>query len=79
LANAEWSSLFPNANIYNLPILQGDHAPVMAILHSKFKKPTYHFKFENWWLLEDDFQETAMNAWETSHKQSFTIRTRHLT
>jgi exonuclease III len=52
LANAEWSNLFPNANIYNLPILQGDHAPVMAVLHSKFKKPTYHFKFENWWLLE---------------------------
>jgi hypothetical protein len=79
LANAEWSSLFPNANIYNLPILQGDHAPVMAILHSKFKKPTYHFKLENWWLLEDDFQETVMNAWETSHKQSFTIRTMHIT
>ena len=36
LANAEWSSLFPNANIYNLPILQGDHAPVLAVLHSKF-------------------------------------------
>jgi hypothetical protein len=78
LANAEWSNLFPNANIYNLPILQGDHAPVMAVLHSKFKKPTYHFKFENWWLLEEDFQETAMKAWKTSQNQPFTSRTKHL-
>jgi exonuclease III len=66
LANAEWCNLYPNANIYNLPILQGDHAPILAILHSKYKKPTYHFKFENWWLLEDDFQETAMKAWKVT-------------
>lgn len=79
LANAEWSSLFPNANIYNLPILQGDHAPIMAVLHSKFKKPTYHFKFENWWLLEDDFQGTAKQAWEATHNYQFTARTRYLT
>jgi hypothetical protein len=77
LANAEWSNLFPNVNIYNLPILQGDHAPVMAVLHSKFKKPTYYFKFENWWLLEDDFQETAMQARNTSKNQPFTTRTKH--
>jgi hypothetical protein len=50
----------------------------MAVLHSKFKKPTYHFKFENWWLLEEDFQETAMKAWKTSQNQPFTSRTKHL-
>ncbi|PNT74998.1 hypothetical protein BRADI_1g26043v3 [Brachypodium distachyon] len=54
-ANPEWSDMFPNANVYNLPIMLSDHAPVLAVLHFKFKKPTYQFKFENWWLLEEDF------------------------
>lgn len=79
LANAEWCALFPNANVYNLPIIWSDHAPILTVLHSKYKKPSYTFKFENWWLLEDDFHDTAMKAWYNSVNQSFHVRTRHLT
>ncbi|PNT75667.1 hypothetical protein BRADI_1g36516v3 [Brachypodium distachyon] len=36
-ANPKWSDMFPNANVYNLPIMLSDHAPVLAMLHSKYK------------------------------------------
>lgn len=78
LANAEWCAMYPNANIYNLPILSSDHAPILTILHSNYKKLTYHFKFENWWLSEEDFQETAIKAWSTSINQPFCVRTKHM-
>jgi hypothetical protein len=54
------------------------HAPILAVLHSTLKKPTYHFKLENWWLQEEDFQETAMKAWRNSESQAFHTRTTHL-
>jgi exonuclease III len=36
LANAEWCSLFPNTNVFNLPIMFGDHAPILVSTESKF-------------------------------------------
>ncbi|PNT72286.1 hypothetical protein BRADI_2g42313v3, partial [Brachypodium distachyon] len=47
LANAYWTCLFPNANVYNLPIILSDHALVLTTLYSKYKKPKAYFKFEN--------------------------------
>ncbi|GJN39974.1 hypothetical protein PR202_gb29131 [Eleusine coracana subsp. coracana] len=48
LANATWCNNFPNTNIYHLPIIYGDHAPILAIPLSNCVKRKRNFKFENW-------------------------------
>lgn len=30
LVNAEWCGLFPNTNVFNLPIILSDHAPILV-------------------------------------------------
>jgi len=36
------------------------------------------FKFENWWLYENDFQEVSREAWQKSADMPFYKRTKHL-
>jgi hypothetical protein len=78
LANAEWCGLFPNTNVFNLPIIIGDHAPILVSTESQFRRPKLHFKFENWWTFEDDFQGIAKNAWTSSINKPFHARTTNL-
>ena len=49
LANADWCVMFPNTNIFNLPIIHSlsDHAPILISTDSQFRRPKLHFKFEN--------------------------------
>jgi hypothetical protein len=78
LANAEWCSLFPNTNVFNLPIMFGDHAPILVSTESQFRKPKLSFKYENWWAMEEDFQSTAKSAWLSSANRPFHARTTNL-
>jgi hypothetical protein len=78
LANAEWCTLFPNTNVFNLPIIIGDHAPILISTESNFHRPKLQFKFENWWTYEEDFQNVAKNAWNASINKHFHARTTNL-
>lgn len=78
LANAEWCGLFPNTNVFNLPIMLGDHAPILVSTDSQFRKPKLSFKFENWWTMENDFQKIAKSAWLASANRPFHTRTTNL-
>ena len=78
LGNAEWCAAFPTMVVHHLPMMRSDHAPILAILqttHTYSKKP---FRFENWWLLEDDFQDQAKLSWEKSRSRSFHLKTSFL-
>jgi hypothetical protein len=68
LANAEWCAVYPNTNVFNLPIIHSlsDHAPILISTESQFRRRKLHFKFENWWPFEEDFQGIAKNAWASS-------------
>jgi endonuclease/exonuclease/phosphatase family metal-dependent hydrolase len=55
LVNADWCGLFPNTNVFNLPIMLSDHAPILVSTESHFRRPKLSFKFENWWMMENDF------------------------
>jgi hypothetical protein len=61
LANAEWCTLFPMTNVFNMPFIHtlSDHAPILVSTVSKFQRPHLTFKFENWWPLEHDYQTIA--------------------
>ena len=78
LANAEWCDVFPNTNVFNLPIILGDHAPILISTESQFRRPKLNFKFENWWTMEEDFQIVTKTAWCSSVNKSFHTRTTNL-
>jgi hypothetical protein len=46
--------------------------------NGKANKTRSHFKFENWWLKEEDFQSYAKNSWRNSVGKSFHHRNNHL-
>jgi hypothetical protein len=78
LANAEWCGVYPNTNVFNLPIMFGDHAPILISTESQFRRPKLNFKFENWWTMEHDFQDIAKNAWAVTANKPFHARTTNL-
>lgn len=75
LANVEWCFNYPNTTVYHLPMLYSDHAPIIAILNPKNRRPKRSFMFENWWLLEPDFNQHAHSAWLQSVNCHFQRRT----
>jgi hypothetical protein len=60
--------------IYNL----SDHAPILLSTNGKANNIKSHFKFENWWLKEEDFQNYAKNAWQQSSGKPYQCRTNKL-
>lgn len=73
LVNVEWCGVFPNSNVFNLPIIYSDHAPILLSTETQMRKPRRNFKFENWWILEKDFHAYAKDVWLNSRKKLSTI------
>lgn len=66
LCNLEWKSLFPDALITHLPILQSDHAPLL--LDTRINKRQDHchsFKFQAAWLTHPHFKDMVQREWNT--------------
>jgi hypothetical protein len=80
LVNSEWCTNFPVSNVYNMPIIHtiSDHAAILLSTDGPVKKIKSTFKFENWWLKENDFQNQAKTAWNNSKNKTFWNRTKHL-
>jgi hypothetical protein len=78
LVNAEWCGVFPNTNVFNLPIMFSDHAPILISTESQFRKPKRTFKFENWWTYEEDYHTIAKSTWVSSSHRLFHVRTTNL-
>ena len=64
--------------VYNLPIILSDHAPILLSTDAHMRKPRRNFKFENWWLMENDFHEYAKNVWIASRNKAFHNRKTNL-
>jgi hypothetical protein len=73
LVNPEWCAIYPNTNVFNLPIILSDHSPILISTDGTYKKPRQKFKFENWWLMEDDFQDHAKTVWNNSVNRHFLL------
>lgn len=80
LVNAEWCALFPISNVYNMPLIHrlSDHTAILLSTDGPARRVKRSFKFENWWIKEQDFQEHAKCAWFSSVNRSFSSRTNHL-
>lgn len=80
LANAAWCRYLPTTAVYHLPILYrySDHAPILAVLQSSTCQPKKPFRFENWWLLEQEFHEIAIASGHHSTNRPFHHRATRL-
>lgn len=80
LANADWCASFPISNVYNMPLIHtiSDHAPILLSMDGPVRRIKRTFKFENWWLKEQDFQQFARNEWRKTTHISFSQRTNKL-
>jgi hypothetical protein len=75
LVNADWCAIYPSSKVLNLPIILSDHAPILFSTDGKFEKPKQTFKFENWWLMEKDFNTFAKSVWTNDRSASFGVKT----
>jgi hypothetical protein len=78
LANAEWCHAYPNTIVYHLPMLRSDHAPILTLLSSSRQRTNKPFRFENWWLFEQDYEQTAKTSWLRSANRTFQQKTKFL-
>lgn len=78
LVNAEWCGIYPSSNVFNLPIIYSDHAPILLSTEAQTRKHKRNFNFENWWLMEEDFHTHAKNVWTGSRNKAFHNRATNL-
>jgi hypothetical protein len=55
-----------------------DHATILLSTEGPVRRIKKTFKFENWWLKENDFNDYAKKVWNVSKNKSFSNRTNHL-
>ncbi|KAL5546642.1 hypothetical protein UlMin_006329 [Ulmus minor] len=67
VAHPVWKDMFPNYRVYHLDFLHSDHRPLHLTLN---QKPTRNrprgFRFEPFWLKEEDFRETFLSSWPSA-------------
>lgn len=59
-------------------MMRSDHAPILTMLNSNRVRTNKPFRFENWWLMEQDYQEVAQQSWIWLASRSFADKTRFL-
>jgi hypothetical protein len=79
-AQASCLGNYPITKLYNMPLIYNfsDHAPILLSTNGKATKTKTHFKFENRWLKEDDFQTHAKKSWQQSIGKPYHSRANHL-
>ena len=55
-----------------------DYAPILSVTNSNTLKPKWRFRFQNWWITEDDFHESVAHAWAHTSTGPFRQRTQKL-
>jgi hypothetical protein len=47
-------------------MMYSDHVPILAVLNSQRVRTNKPFRFENWWLMEQDYNKVAQQSWMRS-------------
>lgn len=71
LGNTGWCLAYPNTTIYHLPMMYNDHAPILVVLNSQHPRINKPFRFENWWLMDNEYHDIAKNSWNRSSNHVF--------
>lgn len=70
--STDFNSVFLLANLKALARKPSDHVPILWESGDDSVKMKPRFKFENWWIREEGFQEIVLKSWMTPvNKDSF--------
>ncbi|XP_058759303.1 uncharacterized protein LOC131632583 [Vicia villosa] len=65
LATPSWLELFPSVKLNNLIATHSDHSPILLSCEPALQRPRYYaFRFENYWLKEEDIEEVVRFGWQ---------------
>uniref|UniRef100_A0A803L9V7 Uncharacterized protein n=1 Tax=Chenopodium quinoa TaxID=63459 RepID=A0A803L9V7_CHEQI len=62
-ANDEWRFSFPDAFLWNLPLMFSDHGPIILQLKRRRDKKCTPYKMEAWSLKLDEVHDLISSAW----------------
>lgn len=65
LVNEDWRLLFPDAQLFHLPVLQSDHKPLLMQLKRKVGFHPRPFRFEGMWTLDRSSYDVIRQAWHS--------------
>ena len=66
LGNANWTLLFPTAEIHHLPKVKSDHCPILLNTDPSEPKLPKPFRFEQMWLTDPTFPSLVKDSWQAS-------------
>jgi hypothetical protein len=67
MATQAWCEVFHLHQLHNVVSHRSDHFPILLKLHEiPRRKVIKEFRFENAWLMEDDFADVVVEGWERS-------------
>jgi len=58
--------------------MYSDHAPILAVPNSQRRRTCKPFRFENWWLMENEYKDIAKQSWQRSTNRDFSQKTKFL-
>lgn len=68
VATEGWLQRFPSANIHHLPHSFSDYYPLLISLNNeRRRKDLNSFNFKAWWMMEESFEETVAQIWNSSN------------
>ncbi|KAJ8749527.1 hypothetical protein K2173_025722 [Erythroxylum novogranatense] len=73
-ATPSWNSLFENDVCTNLVAPVSDHSPLLVDTNGSFGRINRNFKFDNSWLLDNDFFAIVQCSWHGSTNDGFLFR-----
>lgn len=63
--NLDWRVMYPEAEVFALPTIGSDHSPLLLTLQPDKVKRKRDFKFEAFWLENEECREVINEAWNT--------------
>uniref|UniRef100_A0A803Q042 DUF4283 domain-containing protein n=1 Tax=Cannabis sativa TaxID=3483 RepID=A0A803Q042_CANSA len=66
IADANWCTEYPKAQVFNYPIAGSDHAPICLNLRGEVTKLNYPFRFLEVWTSRSDYETVIKNSWMRS-------------
>ncbi|KAJ8769481.1 hypothetical protein K2173_002971 [Erythroxylum novogranatense] len=73
-ATPSWNSLFENAVCTNLVAPVSNHSPLLVDTDGSFGLTNRNFRFDNSWLLDNDFFAVVQRSWHGSTNDDFLLR-----
>ncbi|KAB2609074.1 hypothetical protein D8674_012242 [Pyrus ussuriensis x Pyrus communis] len=70
MANEKWQQLWPNSQVMHETVLSSDHCPVILISNIEGQKGRKMFRFEAYWVSEEECKNLVEKCWDRRHNGS---------